>query len=100
MAGMGGPTSRFCHETVKQQISGEAVKCWSGDAGKRRNKRPTPNTEGRKRTGSGEYGAWSMEPRKRLRLTRQVVLSLCERGRRSARRRRILPGRAGREGIR
>src|SRR6266480_7040257 len=59
MAGMDGPTSRFCHETVKEQISGEAVKCWSGDAGNRETnaQRPTPNTERRMRAGSTERGA-------------------------------------------
>src|SRR5436305_2017621 len=71
MAGMGGPISRFCHETAKQQISGEAVKCWSSDAGNRETnaQRPTPNTERRMRAGSTERGAgkvgvlecWSVE---------------------------------------
>src|SRR6266550_3693707 len=70
MAGMGGPTSRFCHETAKQQISGEAVKCWSGDAGNRETnvERPTaqrriPNVECGRGARSGERGrleCWSV----------------------------------------
>src|SRR6059058_2035171 len=70
MAGMGGPTSRFCHETAKQQISGEAVKCWSGDAGNRETnaQRPTaqrriPNVECGRGARSGERGVlecWSV----------------------------------------
>src|SRR6266566_1454157 len=71
MAGMGGPTSRFCHETVKQQISGEAVKCWSGDAGNRETnvecptaQRRIPNVECGRGARSGERGrleCWSVE---------------------------------------
>src|SRR5437868_6519011 len=61
MAGMGGPTSRFCHETAKQQISGEAVKCWSGDAGNRETNAQPPNAEYRTSNAGGEHGARSGE---------------------------------------
>src|SRR5438067_10883894 len=61
MAGMGGPTSRFCHETAKQQISGEAVKCRRGDAGNRETNAQPPNAEYRTSNAGGERGARSGE---------------------------------------
>jgi hypothetical protein len=50
MAGMGGPTSRFCHETVKQQISGEGAgsrEQGQEKAQKTNTERRTPNIQRR-----------------------------------------------------
>src|SRR6266513_1628342 len=65
MAEMGGPTSRFCHETAKQQISGEAVDWRTGDARNRETnvQRRIPNDECGRGARSGERGkleCWSV----------------------------------------